>query len=74
MRDGFTCDASLMVENETLRMEVNELTPAFGNAYGGEARLLKCLGSDEILTYAYVKPRHQGFPTNGPPTDPSMIT
>ena len=24
--DGFTCDASLMVENETLKKEVNELT------------------------------------------------
>ena len=74
MSDGFTCDASLMVENETLKKEVNQLTRALDNAYGDEARLLKCLGSDEILTYAYVKPRHQGFPTNGPPTDPSMIT
>jgi hypothetical protein len=43
--DGFTCDASLMVENETLKKEVNELTRALGNAYGGDARLLKCLGS-----------------------------
>ena len=41
----FTCDASLMVENETLKKEVNELTRALGNAYGGEAHLLKCLGS-----------------------------
>jgi hypothetical protein len=40
MDDGFTCDASLMVENETLK-EVNELTRALGNAYGGDARLLK---------------------------------
>jgi predicted nuclease with TOPRIM domain len=39
--DGFTCDASLMVENETLKKEVNELTCALGNAYGGDARLLK---------------------------------
>ena len=30
--DGFTCDASLMVENETLKKEVNELTHAFGKA------------------------------------------
>ena len=44
LSDGFTCDASLMVENETLK-EVNELTRALGNAYGGDARLLKCLGS-----------------------------
>jgi hypothetical protein len=38
MSDGFTCDASLMVENETLRKEVNELTHALGKAYGGEDR------------------------------------
>jgi hypothetical protein len=43
--DDFTCDASLMVENETLKREVDELTHALGKAYGGEARLLKCLGS-----------------------------
>jgi hypothetical protein len=45
--DGFTCDASLkvMVENETLKKEVNELTRALGKAYGGEDRLLICLGS-----------------------------
>ena len=40
--DGFTCDASLMVENETHKKEVNELTRALGKAYGGEDRLL-CL-------------------------------
>ena len=45
LSDGFTCDASLIVENETLKKEVNELTRALGNAYGGDARLLKCLGS-----------------------------
>jgi hypothetical protein len=43
--DGFTCNASLIVENETLKKEVNELTRALGNTYGGDARLLKCLGS-----------------------------
>jgi hypothetical protein len=43
--DSFTYDASLMVENETLKKEVDELTHALGKAYGGEARLLKCLGS-----------------------------
>jgi hypothetical protein len=37
MIDGFTCDASLMVENETLK-EVNELTCALGNDYGGDTR------------------------------------
>jgi hypothetical protein len=46
--DGFTCDASLMVENKTLKKEVNELTHALGKAYGGEARLLKCLGSQSF--------------------------
>jgi hypothetical protein len=45
LSDGFTCDASLMVENESLKKEVNELTRALGNAYGGDTRLLKCLGS-----------------------------
>ena len=44
LSDGLTCDASLMVENENLKKEVNELTHALGNAYGGDARLLKCLG------------------------------
>jgi regulator of replication initiation timing len=43
--NGFTCDASLMVENETLKKEVNKLTCALGKAYGGEDRLLMCLGS-----------------------------
>jgi hypothetical protein len=43
--NGFTCDASLIVENEILKKEVNGLTRALGNAYGGDARLLKCLGS-----------------------------
>jgi hypothetical protein len=48
MTDGFTYDALLMVENETLKKEVNELTLALGNAYSGEARLLKCLGSQRF--------------------------
>ena len=47
--DGFTCDASLMVDNETLKKEVNKLTCALGRAYGGEDRLLMCLGSKELL-------------------------
>jgi hypothetical protein len=46
--DGFTCDASLIVENETLKKEVNELNRALGKAYGGEACLLKCLGSQRL--------------------------
>ena len=48
MSAGFTCDASLMVENETSKKEVNELTRALGNAYGGEARLLKYLGNQRF--------------------------
>jgi hypothetical protein len=48
LSDGFTCDVSLMVENETIKKEVNELTRALGNAYGGDACLLKCLGSQRF--------------------------
>jgi DNA repair ATPase RecN len=33
--DGFTCDASLMVENEILKKEVKELYHTLANAYGG---------------------------------------
>ena len=51
MRDGFTCDASLMVENETLKKEVNKLTLALGKAYGVEDRLLMCLGSQRTSLY-----------------------
>ena len=41
-------DASLKVKNETLKKEVNKLTRALGNAYGEDARLLKCLGSQRF--------------------------
>jgi hypothetical protein len=43
-----TSDASLVVENKNFKKEVNELTHALGNAYGGDARLLKCLGSQRF--------------------------
>jgi hypothetical protein len=43
-----TSDASLVVENENLKKEVNELTRALGNAYGGDARLLKCFDSQRF--------------------------
>jgi hypothetical protein len=46
--DGFTCDASLIVENETFKKEVNELNHALGNAYSGDVHLLKCLGSQRF--------------------------
>jgi hypothetical protein len=49
--DGFTCDASLMIENKTLKKEVNELTRALGKACGGEHRLLICLGSQRASLY-----------------------
>jgi hypothetical protein len=43
--DGLTCDASLIVENENLKKEVNKLNRALGKAYGGKDRLLMSLGS-----------------------------
>jgi DNA repair exonuclease SbcCD ATPase subunit len=49
--DGFTCDASLMVENKTLKKEVNELTRTLGKAYGDEDRLLICLSSQRASLY-----------------------
>jgi hypothetical protein len=51
LSDDFTCDASLMVKNETLKKEVNKLTRALGKAYGGENRLLMCLGSQRRSLY-----------------------
>jgi hypothetical protein len=51
MSDDFICDASLMVQNETLKKEVNELTRALGKAYGGEDHLLMCLGSQRASLY-----------------------
>ena len=49
--DGSTCDASLMVENETLKKEVNELTHTLAKAYGGKDRLIMCLGSQRDSLY-----------------------
>jgi hypothetical protein len=69
--DSVTCDASLLVENETLKREVDELTHALGKAYGGEACLLKCLGSQrfslnkEGLCYTPKKDK-ASFPTHKP--------
>ena len=37
-----------MVENETLKKKVNELTRVLGNAYGEDAHLLKCLGTQRF--------------------------
>jgi hypothetical protein len=49
--DSFICDASLMVENETLKKEVKELNHTLAKAYGGEDRLLMCLGSQRTSLY-----------------------
>jgi hypothetical protein len=51
MSNGFTCDASLVVENETLKKEINELTRTLGKAYGGEDRLLMCFSSQRASLY-----------------------
>ena len=40
-----------MVENETLKKEVNELTHTLAKAYGGEDRLLMCLGNQRASLY-----------------------
>jgi hypothetical protein len=40
-----------VVENETLKKEVNELTHTLGKAYGGEDSLLMCLGSQRASLY-----------------------
>ena len=40
-----------MVENETLKKKVNELTHTLAKAYGGEDRLLICLGSQRASLY-----------------------
>jgi hypothetical protein len=49
--DGFICGASLMVKNETLKKEVKELNHTLAKAYGGEDRLLICLGSQRASLY-----------------------
>ena len=40
-----------MVENETLKKEVNKLTHTLAKAYGGEDCLLMCLGSQRTSLY-----------------------
>ena len=49
--DGLTCDALLVVENENLKKEVTKLTHTLAKAYGGEDRLLMCLGSQRASLY-----------------------
>ena len=40
-----------MVENETLKKEVSELTHTLAKVYGGEDLLLMCLGSQRASLY-----------------------
>ena len=40
-----------MVENETLKKEVNELTHTLAKANGGEDQWLMCLGSQRASLY-----------------------
>ena len=40
-----------MVENETLKKEVKELNHTLAKAYGGEDRLIMCLGSQRAYLY-----------------------
>jgi hypothetical protein len=49
--DGFTCDSTLIVENESLKKEVKELNHTLAKAYDGEDRLLMCLGSQRASLY-----------------------
>jgi hypothetical protein len=37
-----------VIENDTLKREVDDLTRALGNAYGRDVRLLKYLGSQRF--------------------------
>jgi len=43
--------SSLIVDDETLKKEVDDLTCALGKAYGGESHFLKCLGSQRFPVY-----------------------
>jgi vacuolar-type H+-ATPase subunit I/STV1 len=49
--DSFTYAASLMVVNETLKKEVKEFNHTLAKSYGGEDRLLMCLGSQRTSLY-----------------------
>lgn len=62
MSDGFTCDASVVVKNETPKKEVNEPTHTLGESHGGDACLLKFLGSQ---TFSLNKEGLDYTPKNG---------
>ena len=44
LKDGFSCDATLIVENEMLKKKVEILTRDLERAYGGAANLNLALG------------------------------
>ena len=46
-----TCDTTLVVENKNLKEEVKKLNHTLAKAYGGEDRLLMCLGSQRASLY-----------------------
>ena len=46
-----TCDNTLIVENKNLKEEVKKLNHTLAKAYGGEDRLLMCLGSQTASLY-----------------------
>jgi hypothetical protein len=48
---GHACDSTLVVENESLKKEVKEINHTLAKAYGGEDRLLMCLGSQRASLY-----------------------
>jgi hypothetical protein len=49
--DSLTCGSTLIVENENLKKEVKELNHTLAKAYGGDDRLLMCLGSQRASLY-----------------------
>jgi hypothetical protein len=49
--DGLTCDSTLIVKNENIKKDVKELNHTLAKAYGGEDRLLMCLGSQRASLY-----------------------
>ena len=46
-----TCDSTLVVENKNIKEEVKNLNHTLAKAYGGEDRLLMCLGSQRASLY-----------------------
>jgi DNA repair exonuclease SbcCD ATPase subunit len=59
-----TSDPSLLVENKSLKEEVKKLNHTLAKAYGGEDRLLMCLGSQRASLHkeglGYIPKKGQG--------------